>query len=92
MNIYDFADIIDKDIIIRRYSNQDNGFMAEFENAETKNNKSSCVLEGSYGNGESPEEAIIDYSKKIQGRVLVFDSMGKDRQEYVVPNCLLKED
>ena len=88
MNIYEFADIIDRDIIIRRYSNQDNRFMAEFENSETKNNKSSCVLKGSYGNGESPEEAIRDYIEEIQGKVLVFDAMGKDRQEYVVPNCL----
>ena len=86
MNIYEFADVIDKEIIIRRYSNQNSRFMASFEGAETKENKSSCILSGTYGDGKNPNEAINNYAKKIQGRILIFNAVGDKRQEYVVPN------
>jgi len=86
MNIYEFADVIDKEIVIRRYSNQNNRFMAKFEHSETKKNKSDCILSGSYGNGNSPEEALSNYMKEIQGKVLIFNAMSDKRQEYVVPN------
>lgn len=86
MNIYEFADIIDRAIIIRRYPNQDNRFMAQFEDSETKTTKADCILSGSCGNGNSPEQAISNYIKEIQGKVLVFNAMSYNRQEYVVPN------
>ena len=86
MNIYEFADVIDRELVIRRYPNQDNRFTAQFEHSETKINKSDCILAGSYGNGNTPEEALNNYIKEIQGKVLVFDAMSDKRQEYVVPN------
>jgi len=86
MNIYEYADAINKEIIIRRYPNQNNRFLVEFDHSETKDNKFSCTLSGTYGNGECPREAINDYIEGIQGKILVFNAMSDNRQEFVVPH------
>ena len=80
--LYYFADIIDKEIIIIRYANQNNRFSACFENSEIKEGN---ILSSVYGNGNSPESAILDYIPKISGKKLVFDAYGSCRKEFVVP-------
>jgi hypothetical protein len=82
MNIYEFADEIDKKIIITRYPNQNNRFSAAFDYCETK--RGSCLC-SEYGNGKTPQEALNNYKNKIVGKTLVFDAMSNDRQEYVAP-------
>lgn len=84
ISIEDFADIINKELDIKRYPNQDNRYMVKFD-AEVKDD---CVLIGYHGNGSTPTEAIQDYIKKIKGRTLVFNAMTKDRKEFVVPTTL----
>jgi hypothetical protein len=82
MTIYEFADAINKNIVITRYSNQDNRFMAMFESSEIKSE--GCLI-GVYGNGKNAEEAIMNYANDIQGKVLVFNALYKSRQEFIVP-------
>jgi hypothetical protein len=84
MNIYEFADIIDKSLQIIRYANQAGRFSAQFESCEVS---SGSMLEGTYGDGKTPQEAIADYAKQIIGKRLVFYAMSDTRrQEYVVPS------
>jgi hypothetical protein len=84
MNILEFADVIDEDIIIRRYSNQNNRWMCEFE-SHCVVKDGDCVI-GMYGDGRTPQEAIDNYVEKIQGRTLIFDGYGGDKaREYVFP-------
>ena len=57
-------------------------FYTEFGCVEVK---SGGILEGTYGNGSTPEEAIRDYYKKIVGKRLVFHATNKEyRRECVV--------
>lgn len=87
MNIEEFADVIGADLIIRRYANQDNRYMAEFEHCETTE-KDSPVLAGEYGNGKTAHMAVLDYVQKIKGKILVFNAYSKDRKEFNAPKNL----
>jgi hypothetical protein len=92
MNIDEFADIIMSDIVLRRYCNQSNRWTARFEGAEVKEEKSSVMLTGEYGNAKTPQGAIADYVENIKGKILIFNAMSKkDRREYGVPTDLKME-
>lgn len=47
--------------------------------------KSGSFLTGVFGNGDTVEEAIADYAKKIEGEVLVIHAMTDKRKELQVP-------
>ena len=80
MDILGFADMINKDIIITYYHNQQKRFSAQFEGGHIKEGK---AISGVYGNGHSPTEALNQYLNKIRGKTLVFGSM--DEQIFTVP-------
>lgn len=88
MTIYELSDMVNEHLILTRYSNQGTRWSAQINHAETKEFKGSAILCGEYGDGNSPETAIADYVQRIRGKVLVIDSMGKDRREFVVPATL----
>lgn len=57
-------------------------FYTEFGYVEVKRGG---ILESTYGNGSTPEEAIRDYYKQIVGQRLVYRAMNKEyRRECVV--------
>jgi len=86
MKFTEYCDIINCNIKITYYHNQKNRWSAAIEYADTKKTTSSGVLEGTYGNGKNPEEAISDYIEKISGKLLVLNAMSKEnRREYKVP-------
>ena len=83
MNIYEFADIIGKNILITRFNNQGDRFCAYFEGGEIKYGS---VLISKYGNGKTPTEAINAYKNNIVGQTLVFNATSnKHRRECTVP-------
>jgi hypothetical protein len=82
MNIYEFADEINKELIITRYAQQNGRFVADFEYAEVKDDG---MLVSIYGEGQSPIEALNDYVDQISGKTIVFDAAGNKRQEHLVP-------
>jgi len=84
MNIFEFADVIGKDLILRRYENQSGRWTCQFERGEIKDG---IFLVGEYGNGQTPDEAIQDYVEKIRGTRIVFSGYG-ERHEYNVSNTL----
>jgi len=88
VSIYTLADLLDANIELMRYANQDNRWAAQFENCVTKDKKSDSVVTGTYGNGKTPEDAIKNYAASIAGKVLVFDAFGSDRKEFVAPASL----
>ena len=57
-------------------------FYSSFEYVEVKRGG---ILESTYGNGATPEEAMRDFYKKIVGKRLVFHAMNPEyRRECVV--------
>ena len=65
MNIYDYADAINVDLVVRRYAAQGNRWIACFEHGEVK--EGPC-LASEYGTGSNAEAAIEDYVLKIRGK------------------------
>lgn len=86
MTLYELADILRKDLVGRRYDNQESRFMVQFEGCETKESASSGILSGTYGNGKTWEAAAEDYARCISGKLLVFSACGGEaRQEFQCP-------
>lgn len=57
-------------------------YYASFEYCEVKGNG---VLISAFGNGETIEDAMEDYTKQISGKILVFFPTGKGRFELQAP-------
>lgn len=86
MTLYELADILRKDLVGRRYNNQEARHLVQFEHCETKTSSSSGVLEGTYGSGKTWEAAAMDYALRISGKLLVFQAYGDEaRQEFQCP-------
>jgi len=58
-------------------------YCARFDDVETKDG---LILTGEYGNGATPEAAIIDYAKRIAGKRLVFLPLQGERKDFDAPN------
>lgn len=90
LTIFDFADIIDKNIEITRFPNQNNRWIAKFDRGEIKED---CTLAGVYGTGANPVDAINDYIENIKGKKIVFNAMSeKNREEHMIPKNIAKEE
>lgn len=63
-------------------------FYASFKGVEIKDGPMLC---SDFGNGDTPEQAIEEYSKVLNGKLLVQDAMGSARREFWAPNSWLKE-
>lgn len=83
MNIFEFADVIDKIIEVQRYPNQKGRWTAQFEGCEISDGR---FLSSTYGEGWTPQEAIMAYVRAIRGKRLVFNATSKlMRQEFTAP-------
>ena len=82
ITIQAFSDIINAELVIRRYPNQDNRWTADFDGCEIKGDG---VLESAYGDGTTAAAAIAAYVERIRGKTLVFNATTDRRREYVVP-------
>lgn len=85
MNIYDYADALNLEIKLLRYPCQSNRWTARFDGTETKRDLNDGCLTSTYGNGESPQQALFDYAQKITGKILVVGAMSETRRQYNVP-------
>jgi len=86
MMLTEFADIIDAELMVCRYSNQGERWTAHFNQFEIKEDG---FLLSAYGDGSTPIEALNDYVRKIKGKTIVKDSYSKERRrEYGVPMTL----
>lgn len=83
MSIFEIADIIDAQIVIRRYPNQNERWICHFDGAEIKEGQ---LLKGSYGSAKSVPAAITEYCKAIEGKEIVFHAMSNElRRQFKVP-------
>ena len=85
MNIEDYADCINVEIVVRRYDNQNNRWIAEFDHCEVKGDG---VLIGTHGNGSTPQEAVQAYIDQIRGKCIVLNAGSVRRREFIVPTNL----
>jgi len=85
ISIFEFADIIKQDLVIRYYSNQKGRFCVNLENCEVSEN---ICLASVHGNGKTVDAAINDYISKIKGKTIVFEATSERRKEFGVPDDL----
>lgn len=85
MNILEYCDVLNLELEIRYYANQDTRFCANIKNAETKDGR--CLV-SNHGNGGTPELAVSDYIQQIKGKTLVAGAFSDSRREYLVPESL----
>lgn len=87
MNIFDYADALNLEVEITRYSNQGGRWSAHFTTIEGGVEvKEGSILTSAYGNGTSMFGAIRDYVDQIGGKRIVVCAMSPDRRrEYTVP-------
>ena len=86
MNILEYADVINTNIVITYCHNQDMRFSAYFESCEVKEG---AALLSEYGDGTTPEAAIREYVTKIRGRRIIFHATrAAMRREFDVPKGL----
>lgn len=67
--LYEFADQIRRDLIIRRRSH--NLYQVQFENCGVILHSADTQITYMWGRGSTIEEAIIDYAERISGNILV---------------------
>jgi len=90
--IEEFAD--QNDLVMEIYergANRFDGverFYASFKHAEVFED---CFLVGSFGDGNTEEEAITDYAARISEETLVMDACTDHRKEIYVPRLIGKE-
>ena len=83
ITIHEFADIIDKNIIVIYYPNQDGRVSASFEDCGVSDG---VFFAREHGNGKSASDAIKDYKQKIEGKRIAFNAENNNiRQEFVAP-------
>jgi hypothetical protein len=82
MNIYEYADVINKTIIIERLSNQ-RRFTALFDECMTEIGE---CLRRDEGYGHTPDGAVNDYKNKIKNHKIYFERSNGKSQEYSVPD------
>ena len=90
MSIYKFGALNDLVMEVHERETHDlsspTRFYAHFKHAEVKDG---CALTGTFGNGRTEREAILDYAKEISLKLLVLDAMDKDkRRELRVPRLV----
>lgn len=83
MTIYDIADLMDLEILIIRFPNQKNRWICKFEQCDTKDKSGDPILTGTYGTGDNPTNATINYVQRIRGKILVFLPADPDRRKEI---------
>lgn len=89
MTIYDIADLMDVEIIITRFANQKDRWICQFKNCDTKDRSDEPILTGTYGTGNDPASAIVNYVLAIRSKILVFNAADPNkRRELKIPKNL----
>lgn len=89
MSIEEFAETHDLVMEIHERTDKDglDRYYAHFEDAEVSD---SNFLIGAYGNGKTPEEAVVNYAEEISGKMIVVDAMSDKRRNIIVPILVSK--
>lgn len=85
MNITEYCDVLNLELDVKYYPNQGCRWSASIRHAEVKDSPDSSILSSCFGDGATPENAIISHVSRIRGKLLVVDAYKKSRREYMVP-------
>lgn len=89
MDVTEYADVLNLEIVIRYYPNQEKRFCARFERVEIKEGS---MLAGVSGNASTPGDAMRDYITQISGKLAVKNAYGENRLEFTIPKSITVAD
>ena len=82
MKLTDYANAINKDLKMTYYANQESPWRISIDGLEIMDEG---LLVSRFGHGQTPDEAILDYSELLSGEFIVFNPYSQDRVEFTVP-------
>lgn len=85
MKFYEYLDVLNLELEIRRYCNQDDRWFAQIKNCEVV--QGGCLV-GEYGSGKDALSAIQDYLNLIKGKRIAINATKDNRKEYDIPESL----
>lgn len=97
MKLEDWLDTLNVELLIKRYPMQENRYSAwfgvftgelSFTSGDIKDSVDDPFISGTYGNGTSPREAVLDFLDKVGGKVLVLKPYQEDRRQHIIPKNL----
>ena len=87
MKITDYCDAVKQNLVLIRF-NTSKVWIVSIKHSDIKNKKEDSCANYINGVGRNPDEAIMDYVKKIRGKVLVITNTAKEKQMYSIPDDL----
>lgn len=86
MNIYEFADICNLNLVIKRRTNWHDPKSTWFSHFEYVDVKNGIMLTSTFGNGPTPQDAVADYCRVLQGKEIVLHAhVPEYRKEFTFP-------
>ncbi len=85
MKLQELADMLDKNIVVTKYANQNDRWSAKIEGVEVKDG---TLLISVSGEAHCPETALLAYAVKLKGKTIVTDAMSENRITVLVPKTL----
>lgn len=85
IKITELAGIFGTNIVVMFVPGRNPKWYAHFEDSDTKDGPSDHFLCGTTGDGNTANEAINDYAKRIAGRVVVLHAGSENRKEFNCP-------
>ena len=85
-NLYNFADAIKRDLIIRRCSSS--LYHVQFENCGVTLHSADSQITYMHGRGETIENALLDYAERISGNILVDIYNSYHIWKYPIPHLV----
>jgi hypothetical protein len=87
MNLFEYADIIQRELEFCRASTLNLKWSCRFKNSSIAIDNQTYI--SIFGYGDTIEEAIEEYCKKIQGKNMYISGEKFDRHDYTVPEVLM---
>lgn len=82
MQIEQIADLIDVEISLTYFPNQDGRWCARFDGGNVRDGG---TLIGTHGNAKTPDAAISDYCRQVAGRPMYFYVGDNQSKEFKMP-------
>lgn len=85
LSIYALCDLIETDILISRYANQNGRWIAKLDGWQIRENES--IVSGFFGSGDSPQKAIECLVAEMRGKKIETKNR-ENRRSFKIPETL----
>jgi hypothetical protein len=91
MTLEEFADKYDLTLVIKRRRRSEERFGAYYASFDRVEIKRGSILEGTFGNGPTPRDAVCDYARLISDERLVYNAYDNEKRRGIQPTRIIGE-